>query len=295
MMNTHPFNETDIQQYILGKSDPLTSQKIESYCKDHPEFKADLEAEIFLKEGIIAHRVAQIKATLSSIPVSMTPWYAGPTALWTGAAILVCSTALYIGIKFSDNSRDSNLRNQPTSSPTDSSISNRTIDVPANPEVQDLAVENFASTKAKVEESMPQARTNEENPAKTTKKGPSQPTTPYPQEEDLAIGREEIANMPEELTSGQNLTTDSRLTISRSNHPQYKKHYSYGDGLLTLYLEKESEPYKILELKSHSGEKLLYLEYEGKFYNMPPTEGRIANLKTLRSLDTIQQLQKLKN
>lgn len=295
MMNTHPFNETDIQKYILGKSDPSISQKIESYCKDHPEFKADLGAEIFLKEGIIAHRVAEIKASLSSIPVSMTPWYAGPTALWTGAAILVCSTALYIGLRFFDNSSDINLQNQPTSLSTDSSISNRTIDVPVNPEIQDVAVDNFASTQVKSDESMPQAKTSDANPTKATKKGALQPATPYPQEEDLAIGTEETANMPEELTSAQNLTTDSRPTINRSNHPQYKKHYSYGDGLLTLYLEKESEPYKILELKAHSGEKLLYLEYEGKFYNMPPTEGRIANLKTLRSLDTIQQLQKLKN
>lgn len=284
--------QQQIEAYLNQEMTDLERSKFEKQIHEDPDLHDEVEFQQSLIEAIRAERMAQLKAGLSQVNISL--WSVALTEAFKTAAIVagigLMGTGVYFGYDYF------NTKNDPVNSEMPAVAHEPTVEAQKS---LPAAVEPVEKVPAQAVFESKEANSNQaENPAPLV----SNSKVVHKENLKLASGKQIKGNtsanfdLAEEPRPGTLIGPQTRdieiptdgvsekvvlesiypeVVVKRDNKDRF--HYQFADSRLVLYADFGDKLYEILEL-NQKGSRQLFFSYDGKFYHLNPNNTEISPL-----------------
>lgn len=302
-MNTNSNIEELVSRYLEGDMSDIEKLNFENQLVNNPAIQEEFQLQKDVIEGIQEHRKAELKARLDNIniPSSGIAQYMGLKI----AALITITTMFGFGAYFIFIDKDTPAEREIV---TENRIETEIEEAPELSEEQlEISPENDAEVVTEPEESAEEieALQKESEPLvqKESKKEDQPAAIPAPKivkpdfVEDVAEENIDHKGDSFELNTNSlanvNKLAENKVEVETVFDRKRDFHYKFYNKKLYLYGDFEKNPYEIIEYNSNSN-KLYYLYYEGKFYELMNDQMKITPLAELQDDELINELELLR-
>lgn len=305
-MNTNSNIEELVSRYLEGEMSDIEKLDFENQLVNNQEVREEFQLQKDVLEGIRDFRKAELKARLDkiSIPSSNVTQYLALKI----AALVTITTMIGFGAYFAFVDNDQQQTTEVSIS--DNSKPNLEESVPEVPKAientQELTPDSEAENKKQEEEVKAEPKVESQKAdavAKTESKTNATTTVPAPKivkpdfVEDVAEENIDHKGDSFDLNSNSLANVDkmseNKIAVETVFDKKKDFHYKFFNKKLYLYGDFEDAPYEIIEYNSNNN-KLYFLYYDGKFYELENEQMKISPLVQLKDEDLIKELQSLR-
>lgn len=274
-----------INAYFDNELNPSEKKTFEDRLTRDSDLQQEFKFQEDIIEGIRNARRQSLKARLDQVQVGGastggSAWTAGKIAGMIGLAAIVGFGIYYFypGNEPVETSSpivmEENTAEESNSQPTDiADESEDIVEVPASNEQEQPVVKEVQETPA-AEENVESTVAEQSNEVKEESKNPVvAPSFEDPRDEETNV------NLPAGEVGGKAVVASENLEISVDNESRkYDFHYTLNEDKLTLFGNFENDLYQILEFNT-SDMKAWFLSFNGDYYRLEPTEGKVEKLE----------------
>lgn len=264
-----------IDAYFTNKLSPEEREQFEKEIQANPDARKEFELQSDISQALKEIRVAELKASLDSVPIS-TGLLDSTLSKLVAAVVIITGVSIVGYLTWPQNE-------QSTSTPTQTE------------ERSEAVIDSAESTKESeaVEEEVSEADPVQPQRNSTPSSTPD-PVTPDVIEEFSDEETQENVEVPvnDVLESTPKAYTGLGIEILKS--PQYNFHYRFENNKLYLYGDFGDELYDILEIKSENNSSLFFA-YKDKFYGLDRSKEQVTALEEIVNQEIIQQLISIRN
>ena len=303
-MNKNQNIEELVGRYLEGEMNELERINFENQLANNSNFQEEYQFQNDIIEGIKENRKLELKARLDqiSIPSSNIYQYIGLKV----AALITITTMIGFGAYYTifDEGSNSNDKSQITLNQGESELDMREIPDMPEPIVEEaLSLEDIKvdkRNKADKSNKKDKGATDDATAnAKTSDEAIPLPTIVKPDAVDV-IANENVDHKDDSFEISNNSLNkvnnifDNKVEVETISDKKKNFHYQFYNKKLFLYGDFDKTPYEILEY-SKGSDKLYYLYYEGKFYELNSNQIKTSPLEEIKEPDLIRELDQLRN
>lgn len=311
-MNTNSNIEELVSRYLEGEMSDIEKLNFENQLVNNPGVQEEFQLQKDILEGIREHRKAELKARLNdiNIPSAGITQYLGLKV----ASLITVTAAVGFGVYFALVDKEL---------PNKLAITGNALEKVEIPEIPEVHKKQNVSPE-------PKAVTEAESLAKTTpatkpKQGLEKKSTPNvlpgaikenkkaPVPAPEIVKPDFVEDVAEETIDHKgdsfelnvnslanvNKLDENRVEVETVFDRRKDFHYKFYNKKLYLYGDFEKAPYEIIEYNADvpgqkADNKLYFLYYEGKFYELETGQMKVSPLKEIVNEELINELKLLR-
>jgi hypothetical protein len=289
------------EAYFGGEMSGPDRILFEGRAESNPEMKRELDHQSNIVEGLKAHRVAELKARLSSISVE-------PTLLATlmessliksvsyGVATVAVATGAYFYYG-SDARMDYHLDNLESKNIYSFSAKNENVDLKtieyryeSDAEILDYIDPQPIKVTKKAEVILEKAVAIDN----TNQIAFDVPEVNENQHNEEFRGKDVDLKALNKIDKVSGVSDVEKIDIQTIHSRKYNFHYRLEDNRLFLYGKFNVSPYEIIEISSPENKKLFFY-YQDNFYRLRKSASTVTPLSQIENTELIKKLETLKN
>ncbi|HVD99377.1 MAG TPA: hypothetical protein VNB90_14305 [Cytophagaceae bacterium] len=297
------FYEEEIESYLAGKLNNADKLALEENMKKDPLLKNEVELQRDIIESLKNTRKAQLKNRLNNIDVSSSA--TGVSSAVKIAASIITVGIIGAGLYYFSVLPDAKDKEKVTV------VLNDNLQAP--PQLQNVDSGNL--TQAKKTSTAQKEIINSGSPQSQNSKGTNNhkaashsvvngsnnqeitahanvPNGVIADTESDRLTRDVTVNIPDGNIGDTNVGTAEKIEVNvEGNKNDFS--YKYFDNKLFLYGDFKDQPYSLFEINTPKA-KRLYLNFDGKFYELKSNQSKLTRLKEVKDASVLEQLNKKK-
>jgi hypothetical protein len=282
-----------IDSYLTGDLSDSERISFESSMASDPSFKAEVDFQKDVIDGLKEYRKAQLKARLNNIDVSSG---SGSSTLFKFAASIITAATVGAGIIYLTSTNDQPKTETPVVAITETNQSSSEI---TNSESQTnenalTPVSDLAKKDKKKKGNAETKETATPSPSKDLTK-PVEPNFNLPAEhvassEDFNGGQIDVPSGDVAKSAVKNVKGIDAVSINDKNTKDLS--YQYYNNKLYLFGDFNARPYELIEYNSNRSPRL-FIKFDGAFYELRNNQTKATPMKEVTDSDLLDQLKHL--
>ncbi|GEM_PF-874369 len=321
-MNKNPNIEELVERYLEGEMSDLEKLNFENQLVNNSVLQEEFQFQKEIIKGIQENRKAELKARLNNIQVPSSSLYQNIGL--KVAALITITTMVGFGAYFTFFNNEPEVENTISVTDTDSvqKSTQEETEIPEAPtpleeeslEVEEIVVEkpdgkekskadeekkNVAKNKVKEDkEIIEKAEITEEN--QPVAKALPSPNIVRPESvegiaDDNVEHKDDSFEVSNSSLNAINEVMENKVEVETISDNKKDFHYQFYNKKLFLYGDFDKTPYEIIEYTVENNKnKLYFLYYEGKFYELNSDQMKISPLKEINDNELIGELERLR-
>lgn len=297
-MNTNSNIEELVGRYLEGEMSDIEKLNFENQLVNSADMQEEFQLQKDIIEGVREYRKAELKARLDNIavPSSSVYQYFGVKI----AALVTLTTMIGFGAYFTFVAQEEIQDNEMTivAEKIEKIQPEETPQIPeVKPEIQNLSAlqdnttTEKAETEAKVEfKEIKKKDTKQSEPASVPSPKIVKPEFVEGIAEEKIDHKGDSFDLKNNSLANINMMAENNVEVETIFDRKRDFHYKFFNKKLFLYGDFEKAPYEIIEYISDSN-KIYFLYYEGKFYELESDQMKITPLKEINDSELISELE----
>jgi hypothetical protein len=278
-----------IEAYLTGDLSEAERLSVENAMSSDPSFKADVDFQRDVIDGLKDFRKAQLKARLNNIEVSAGT---GNATLFKYAASIFTAASLGAGILYftSNDKTDSPEVTTPQISINENTSTSEIVNSESNT-TSDLAKKDKDKKKKSESSKNESSNTPSTNPSNDLTK-PVEEKFNYPSEnftkaDDFTSGNADVPNGDIAKGAVKSVKGVDEVKISDKNVKELS--YQYFNNELFLFGDFNSRPYELVEYNSNKSPRL-FIKFDGAIYELKNNTTKQTPMKEVTDPALLEQL-----